>query len=105
MKKFLIVACLAFVASNVQAEDCGNRKVTEYNCIKPCDVFKGFGCYLKDTTCQIGDGLGLIFTAPFKNKVCLPEPTRMRYTHGKWKYCPPKLERITYPDLRPIIKN
>ena len=103
MKKFLLAACLVCFAGNLQAEDCGKgRKVTEYSCRSVCDYVKGFGCYLKDTTCQVGDGIGMIFSAPFKAKVCLPEPTRYRYYHGDFKYCPPKLERIDNQTMRPI---
>ena len=94
MKKFLIAACLIFCVSNIQAEDCKPRKVTEYKCRNICDYAKGFGYYLKDTTCQVGDGIGMIFSAPFKAKFCLPEPRQYRYYHGKLKYCPPKLERV-----------
>ena len=101
MKKFLVIAALVCATTgSVQAEDCGSeRKVTEYNCRSVCDYMKGFGCYLKDTTCQVGDGVVMIFSAPFKAKFCLPEPKRYRYYHGKLKYCPPKLERVEYPDF------
>ena len=100
MKKFLLAACLVCFAGNLQAEDCGKeRRVTEYKCRSACDYVKGLGCYLKDTTCQVGDGIGLIFTAPFKAKFCLPEPRQYRYIHGSFKYCPPKLERVDYPDI------
>lgn len=95
MKKFLIATCLFCYAGNLQAADCGaERKITEYNCRNVCDYVKGFGVYLKDTTCQVGDGIGLIFTAPFKSKFSLPEPRKYRYYHGSFKYCPPKIERI-----------
>jgi len=104
MKKFLVIAALVCATTgSVQAKDCGSeRKVTEYNCRSVCDYMKGFGCYLKDTTCQVGDGIGIIFSAPFKAKVCLPEPKRYRYYHGSFKYCPPKLERINNQTMRPI---
>ena len=100
MKKFVITLCLFFVAGNVQADDCSQgRKVTEYNCMSPCDVFVGVGCYLKDATCRVGDGLGTILTAPFKAKACFPEPQRFRYTAPKFRWCPPKFERVK-PELQ-----
>lgn len=94
MKKIIITLCLFFTAaSTANAHDDCNRSV-EFKCMRPCDVFKGVGCYLKETTYRVGDGLGMIITAPFKAKFCLPKPEKYRYTPGQWHYTPPKFERI-----------
>ena len=98
MKKIIITLCLFFTAaSTANAHDDCNRSV-EFKCMRPCDVFKGVGCYLKETTYRVGDGLGMIITAPFKAKFCLPKPEMYRYTPGQWHYTPPKFERLKYPD-------
>ena len=95
MKKFIIALCLFFVAGSVYADDCSQgRRVIEYRCMSPCDVFVGVGCYLKDATCRVGKGVGTIVTAPFKAKACFPEPQRFRYTAPKLRWCPPKFERV-----------
>lgn len=78
-------------------------KSVEYKCYSPCDVMKGVGCYLKDATCRVGDGLGTIITAPFKAKACFPEPERWRYTPPSWKWSPPRWEKLKYPD--PVIPD
>ena len=96
MKKIAIVLCLILFAGNVNADDYTERKTIEYKCVSPCDLLIGFGCYLKDTTCRVGDGIGAVLTAPLKAKACFPEPKRYRYTMYKFKilWSPPKFERI-----------
>ena len=110
MKKIFITLCLFFVAGNVMAQDCDRHsrhrqkpKSIEYKCLRMGDVFKGVGCYLTDATCRVGDGLGTIFTAPFKAKACFPKPERWRYTPPTWKWSPPRWEKLDYPD--PVIPN
>lgn len=100
MKKIAIVLCLVFATSSVLADDCGqDRRVVEYRCMSPCDALIGVGCYLKDATCRVGDGLGTILTAPFRARACFPEPQRFRYTAPKLKWCPPKFEKLQ-PELK-----
>ncbi len=96
MKKIIITLCLLFAASTANAQE--HDRSVEFKCMRPCDVFKGVGCYLKETTYRVGDGLNMIITAPFKSKFCLPKPEKYRYTPGQWHYTPPKLEKIEYPD-------
>ncbi len=98
MKNLVAVATLfslfLFNAS-VEAQDCSKpNKVVEFKCLSPCDVFKGFGCYLKDATCRTAEGAGMILSAPFKAKMCLPEPQRWIYKPSEWHYKPPVLKRV-----------
>jgi hypothetical protein len=89
----IFVGCV--VSNDVQAQDCSKpSKVVEFKCLSPCDVFKGFGCYLKDATCRTAHGAGMILSAPFKAKMCLPEPQRWIYKPAEWHYKPPVLKRV-----------
>lgn len=102
------------MSKDVQAQDCSKpTKVIEFKCLSPCDVFKGVGCYLKDATCRTAEGAGMILSAPFKAKMCLPEPQRWIYKPAEWHYkppvfkrvkpCVPKVRKATESDLKPMV--
>jgi|TARA_R100000482_G_scaffold124722_1_gene78650 hypothetical protein len=115
MKKFLLIVGLFVMTGNAYGQGCDKHrmfnnqkaKVVEYKCVSPCDIMKGVGCYLKDTTIRVGDGLGTIITAPFKAKACWPKPETWRYTPPKFKWSPPRWEKMDYPDpvLPPLKKE
>ena len=55
----------------------------------------------------------MILSAPFKAKMCLPEPQRWIYKPSEWHYKPPVLKRVkpcvpkvrkaTESDLKPMV--
>jgi hypothetical protein len=95
----MVVAILAgcVVSNDVQAQDCScskPSKVVEFRCLSPCDVFRGVECYIKDATCRTAHGAGMILSAPFKAKMCLPEPQVWIYKPAEWHYKPPVLKRV-----------
>ena len=116
--KVVLMAVAIFIGSvmskDVQAQDCSKpTKVIEFKCLSPCDVFKGVGCYLKDATCRTAEGAGMILSAPFKAKMCLPEPQRWIYKPAEWHYkppvfkrvkpCVPKVRKAKESDLKPMV--
>lgn len=117
MKVILIAVAVlvgSVVSNEAQAQDCSKpSKVVEFKCLSPCDVFRGFGCYLKDATCRTAHGAGMILSAPFKAKMCLPEPQRWIYKPAEWHYKPPVLKRVepcvpkvrkaTERDINPMV--
>ena len=98
MKVILMAVAIlvgSVVSNEAQAQECSkSNKVIEFKCLSPCDVFKGVGCYLKDATCRTAHGAGMILSAPFKAKMCLPEPQRWIYKPAEWHYKPPILKRV-----------
>jgi len=117
MKVILMAVAIligSVVSNEAQAQDCSKpSKVIEFKCLSPCDVFKGVGCYFKDATCRTAEGAGMILSAPFKAKMCLPEPQRWIYKPSEWHYKPPVLKRVkpcvpkvrkaTESDLKPMV--
>ena len=93
-----ILFVLGFVGS-VRADDCCKppRKVVEFKCVSPCDVFTGVGCYLKNVTCLTVDGVKTVVTAPFKAEYCLPKPQKWIYVKPRLHYERGRFEKVDEP--------
>lgn len=70
--------------------DAGGRGVV-LNCVSPCDVLRGAGCYAVDTGERVINGVGTIIAAPFKARWCFPRPKRYFYRLPQWRWIPGKL--------------
>ena len=92
------------LGSQVRADECCKpEKVVTFKCMSPCDVLKGVGCYLKDTTKRSVKGAGMILSAPFKAEFCFPKPDTWLYKRARFKFMPPKWRRV--PDSSEVIPN
>ena len=100
----LVLTVLPFGGQVRANECCKPEKVITFKCMSPCDVLKGVGCYLKDTTKRSVKGAGMILSAPFKARFCFPEQEVWRYTSPKFRFTPPKWEKmdkaVPMPQLR-----
>jgi len=101
----LVFMVLTFGSQAYANDECCNpTKVTTFKCMSTCDVLKGVGCYLKDATQRSVKGAGMILSAPLKAKFCFPEPEIWRYTSPKFRFTPPKWEKmdkaVPMPELR-----
>ncbi len=89
MKKVLLGVCMFLGLGSVSfGQDCCRpnpvpRRVIEFRCVNPCDVFCGVGCYVYGVGSTVVGGAQQIVTAPFRTRCCIPRPRRYVYVPGR----------------------
>ena len=108
MRMFMFIAALAacgFANDGFAGE---RRRGVEFRCVTPCEVLRGTGYFIQDTSrnaiggvCTTVKGLGELITAPLRAKILIPRVRTFHYTPPRFFYKPGRLREIKPPVMPP----